>query len=148
MNRRTWTVLACLPIWNLTAAVAQTPAPNSTYTSFDAVPGKPVQLGYYASAKKDCTPAPLPDLQIMEPPKSGYLIVRKATLTTNKIAGCPNLKTAAQVVFYQARPASTGGDRVVYKVRTPNGEVGTYDVTITIKPAPGPSAPPVKPEKI
>jgi hypothetical protein len=39
-----------------TVAFAQ-PAPTSNYTSFEATAAKPVQLGYYASAHKNCTPA-------------------------------------------------------------------------------------------
>jgi hypothetical protein len=38
------------------AALAQG-APTSNYTSFEATSAKPVQLGYYASAHKNCTPA-------------------------------------------------------------------------------------------
>jgi len=118
-----------------TAAPAQ-PAPTSNYTSFEATPGKPVQLGYYASAHKDCTPAPLPVVRVIEAPKSGTLTVRRGELKTDQIAGCPGLKMPAQVVFYQARAGTTGSDHLVYEVTNPTGEVGTYDVTITIKNPP------------
>jgi hypothetical protein len=118
-----------------TAASAQ-PAPTSNYTSFDAVPGKPVQLGYYASAHKNCTPAPLPVVRVIEAPNSGMLTVRRGELKTDQVAGCPGLKIPAQVVFYQAGVSATGSDHLVYEVTTPTGEVGTYDVTIKIKQAP------------
>jgi hypothetical protein len=89
-----------------TAAFAQ-PAPTTNYTSFEASP--PVQLGYYASAHKDCTPAPLPKIRAVGAPKSGTLTVRRGELPTDKIAGCPDLKTSAQIVFYQARAGSDHG---------------------------------------
>lgn len=39
-----------------TAVLAQS-APTSNYTTPETTSAKPVQLGYYASAHKDCTPA-------------------------------------------------------------------------------------------
>lgn len=118
-----------------TAALAQ-PASTSNYTSFEAMSAKPVQLGYYASAHKDCTPAPLPKIRVTEAPKSGTLTVRRGELKTDQIAGCPGLKMPVQVVFYQARAGAVSGDHLVYEVTNPTGEVGTYDVTINIKEAP------------
>jgi hypothetical protein len=41
-----------------TVALAQ-PAPTNNYTSIEVTSAKPVQLGYYASAHKNCTPAPV-----------------------------------------------------------------------------------------
>jgi hypothetical protein len=118
-----------------TVALAQ-PAPTSNYTSFEATSAKPVQLGYYASAQKNCTPAPIPTIRVIEAPKSGTLTVRRGELKTDQIAGCPGLKMPAQVVFYQARAGATGSDHLVYLVTNPTGEVGSYDVTITIKTPP------------
>jgi hypothetical protein len=118
-----------------TVAFAQ-PAPTSNYTSFEVTPAKPVQLGYYASAHKDCTAAPLPVIRVIEAPKSGTLTVRRGELKTDQVAGCPGLKIPAQVVFYQARAGATGSDHLVYEVTNPTGEAGTYDVTINIKEAP------------
>ncbi len=122
------------------AALAQ-PAPSSNYTSFDVTSAKPTQLGYYAAAHKDCTPAPLPKISVIEAPKSGTLTVRRGELKTDQVAGCPGLKTPAQVVFYQARAGAVGSDHLVYLVTNPTGEMATYDVTINIKEAPKPSLP-------
>ncbi len=123
-------------VWISVAALAQT-APTSNYTSVEAIPNKALQLGYYASAhKSNCTPAPMPTIRVRQNPKSGLLIVRRATLTTNNVPGCPGLKIPAQVVFYQARGGAAGSDHVVYEVTNANGEVGNYDVSITIKEAP------------
>ena len=119
----------------VTAALAQ-PAPSSNYTSFEATSAKPVQIGYYAEAHKDCTPAPLPTIRVIEAPKSGTLTVRVGELKTNQVAGCPGLKTPARVVFYQARGGALGTDHLVYVVTNATGEVASYDVTINIKEAP------------
>jgi hypothetical protein len=120
------------------AAMAQT---ATNYTSIEAPAGKPVQLTYHASANKNCAPAPPPTIRVTQPPKDGVLTVRKAVLTTDKIAGCPRLKTPVQVVFYQAREGYAGPDHVSYEVTASNGEVGDFDVTITVKAAPAPTPP-------
>ena len=116
-------------------------AQATNYTSIEVPAGKPVQLTYHASAGKNCAPAPPPAVSVTQAPKAGTLVVRKAVLTTDKIAGCPKLKTPAQVVFYQARPDYAGPDHVGYEATDSNGEVASYDVTITVKPAPAPTPP-------
>ena len=138
MSMRPSTMLLSCAIAGFVASAAFAQAAN--YTSVEAIPGKPVQLSYHASAhKQDCTPAPLATFDVLQAPKLGLLTVRKAMLTTNKVAGCPQLKIPAEVVFYRARPGSAGTDHVVYKVTSFNGEVETFDVTVTVKPAPTPA---------
>jgi hypothetical protein len=116
-------------------------AQATNYTSVEAIAGKPVQLSYHASAHKNCTPAPLPTVRVTQAPKAGMLTVRPAVLRTTKVADCPRIKVPAQVVFYQAREGYTGSDHVSYDVTNSNGEVGTFDVAITVKAAPAPMAP-------
>ena len=100
-----------------------------------------MQLSYHASAHKNCTPAPQPTIRVIEAPKSGALTVRRAVLTTDKVAGCPGLKTPAQAVFYLAHTGYAGPDHVRYEVTSENGEVATNDVAITVKATPAPSPP-------
>jgi hypothetical protein len=124
----------------ISTALAQT----TNYTSIEVTAGKPVQLSYHASAGKNCTPAPPPTVHVTQAPKAGALVVRKAVLTTDKVAGCPKLKTPVQVVFYEARADYAGPDHVSYEATDSNGAVASYDVTITVKPAPAPSTPPAQ----
>jgi hypothetical protein len=112
-------------------------AQASNYTSIEVPAGKAVQLTYHASANKNCAPAPPPTVRVTQPPKGGALIVRKAMLTTDKIAGCPKLKTPAQVVFYQARADYAGPDHVGYEATDSNAEVASYDVSITVQAGAG-----------
>jgi hypothetical protein len=112
------------------------------YTSVEAITAKPAQLSYHASAQRSsCTPAQLPVVRVVQPPTSGVLTVRRAILTTDKVAGCPQLKVPAQVVFYKSHDGYVGSDHVSYQVTDAKGESGTYDVTINVKPAPAPKAP-------
>jgi len=118
-------------------------AKSTNYTKVEAIAGKPVQLTYHASAHKStCMPAPPPKINVIEAPKAGLLIVRKAVLTTEKISGCPHLRTLAQVVFYRARDGYVGPDHVSYEVKSADGNDELYDVTITVKAAPAPSGAP------
>ena len=120
-------------------------AQNANYASVDAIPDKPVQLSYHASAhKSNCSPGALPTVRVIEAPKSGMLAVREAMLTTDKIAGCPALKIPAQVVFYTGNTDYSGPDHVKYEVKDENGEVATYDMTITVKAAQSAPSPPAQ----
>jgi Big-like domain-containing protein len=128
------TASVCVP-----ASLAQ----NANYASVTTIPDKPVQLSYHASAhKSNCSPGAAPTVRVIEAPKSGMLAVREAELTTDKIAGCPALKTPAQVVFYTANTDYSGPDHVKYEVKDENGELATYDMTIAVKAAePGQNPP-------
>ena len=67
-------------------------------------------------------------------PRDRGVEIRRAhrgELKTDQVLGCPWLKIPAQVVFYQARVGAIG-DHLVYEVTTPTGEVGAYDVTISV----------------
>jgi hypothetical protein len=131
-------IVSCALAANIgTTALAQA----ANYTSVEATSDTPVQLSYHGSAHRNCTPAPLPTIRVIEAPKSGTLTVRRAMLTTDKVAGCPLFKTPAQVVFYKARAGYMGGDHLNYEVTSENGEVATYDVTITVKAPPVMSPP-------
>jgi hypothetical protein len=145
MPMRPSTMLLSCAIAGLVASAALAQAVN--YTSVEATAGKPLQLTYHASAHKNCTPAPLATFDVLQAPKLGVLVVRKALLTTNKVAGCPGLKIPAEVVFYRGRDGSAGTDHVVYKVTSSGGEVEAYDVTITLKPAPPPTPSPPSKQK-
>jgi hypothetical protein len=134
-------LLICLvscAIASSVAAAALGQAAN--YTSVEATSGKAVQLSYHASAHKNCTPARLPTVRVIEPPTSGVLTVKVAELTTARVGGCPQLKTPARVIFYEARDGYVGADHVNYEVTSETGDVATYDVKITVKAA-APSQP-------
>ena len=136
-----WWVVAVM-----VATVALAQATN--YAKLEATVGKPLQLGYYASAHKNCTPAALPRIRLIDAPKSGTLTVRRAELTTEKIQGCPALKIPAQVALYQPRAGAPSRDHLAYEVTSENGEVSTYDFSIDIVEAAPPLSPGNKDHKI
>src|SRR6187551_3398297 len=113
-------VAALLGAGTTTGAYGQ-PAPTANYTSFEAEPGKPVQLGFYGQAHKDCTTAKMPVVRVADAPNLGTLTVRPSELKTDRVPNCPGLKIPAQVVTYQAR--ESGDDHLMYSVTYPNGEI-------------------------
>jgi hypothetical protein len=66
--------------------------PGHQHTGVEAIAGKPVQLTYHASARKDCTPSPPQTIRVTQAPKG-----RSPDNTTGKVAGCPKIKVPAQV---------------------------------------------------
>jgi len=113
------------------------PAPTTSYTSLTAVPGKPVQIGFFGSAnKKECTAVRAPTIRVIEPPKAGTLMVRHGEITADKVADCAPFKIPVQAVLYTARRDDADTDRLVYEVTSANGQVDTFQITISIKNVP------------
>ena len=128
---------------NLVASAALAQG-SVSYASVEATPDKPVRLSYHASANRaNCSAEPAPTVRVTEPPKEGALVVREGVLTTDKVAGCPQLKVPAEVVFYEARDGYTGPDHVAYQVTDEKGQVASYDVTMTVKQGTASRRPPL-----
>ena len=125
----------------MSAAANAQLGPTAKYTTFNAVPGKAVEIGNYASVGQNCAPAPGPTIHVVEAPKSGTLTVRVAQLTYN-VFGCPPIKMPAQVLSYEARETGVDRDHFIYDVTGAKSEVTTYEVTIDITPPPKPAATP------
>ncbi len=114
-------------------------AQSANYASVEAVAGSTRQIGYYATASKECAPVPPPTVRVVTPPKHGILSIRRGAVTTSQIANCPNLRTPAQVAFYLGNADYAGADEVSYEVTSANGEVAVYNISIVVKPAPKPA---------
>lgn len=124
------------------------PAPTTNYTSFDAVPGKTVQIGFFGSAnKKECAPVHAPTIRVIEPPKAGTLMVRHGEVAADKVGSCAPFKVPVQVVLYTAGRGDADADRVIYEVTSATGQVDTYQITINIKNRPARSPAIQQPEQ-
>ena len=139
--------LACIGVLLAAGAAIGQPAATTNYTSFDAVPGKTMQIGFFGTAsKKACAPIRTPTIRVVEPPKSGTLMVRHGEITADKVGSCAPFKVPVQTILYTARRGGDADtDRLVYEVTSANGQVDTYQITISIKnvapPAPNKSKP-------
>ena len=121
-------------------AIAQT----IDYTSFDAMPGKPIEIGNYAAIGTNCSAGTPPTIKVVEPPKAGTLSVRSGE-RVYAVANCPPIRIPAEVLTYEARDGATGTDRLVYDIVAATGQVSTKDVTIRLR-APPAAPPPRKPD--
>ena len=103
------------------------------YQSVRALTGKELRVGVFARvSSKDCKPVQIPEIQVTVPPKNGALTIRVLTVTTNRYPNCPNLKTPAQVLFYQSGADYTGPDSISFTVTFENGEKQTHFIAITV----------------
>jgi hypothetical protein len=119
-------------------------AQTTDYTSFDATPGKPVEIGNYAAIGTNCTAGTAPTIKVVEPPKAGTLSVRSGERVYS-VTNCPPIKIHAEVLTYEARDGATGTDRLVYDIVSATGQVSTKDVTLRLQDAPK-AAPAPKPD--
>jgi len=113
------------------AVLAQAPSTDN-YSRFETAAEIALQLGYYASANADCTPARRPTIRVIESPRLGTLTVQLGDVTTDRFARCQNVTMPARVVSYEARKGGEATDRLIYEVTYANGDVGIYQVTIDI----------------
>jgi hypothetical protein len=132
--------LASAGVMLAATALAQT----TDYTSFDAMPGKPIEIGNYAAIGANCSAGAPPTIKVVEPPRSGTLSVRSGERVYT-VANCPPIKSPAEVMTYEARDGASGTDRLVYDIVSATGQVSTKDVTIRLAVPPAP-APPRKPD--
>jgi hypothetical protein len=128
-----------LIILALVAGSAPATAQVTEHGSVVATGNKPVQLTYHASAK-NCVATEPPAIKIVEAPKDGALIIRSGMLTTEKFAGCGQIRVPAQVVFYEANERYVGSDHATYEAIASNGGVTKYEVAITVQPNSPPSS--------
>ena len=112
-------------------------AADERLRKIEIAPGAAVRLNIHASATRDCKPAGLPEVKLIDPPSAGMVRVRRALLTTSQVEGCPNLRVPAQVVFYVSRPDSTGTDHLSYEVRSVTGESRVFEFDIILRPQQG-----------
>lgn len=70
--------LASAGVMLAATALAQT----TDYTSFDAMPGKPVEIGNYAAVGANCSAGAPPTIKVVGPPHAGTLSVRRASAST------------------------------------------------------------------
>jgi hypothetical protein len=101
--------------------------PGHQHTSVEAIAGKPVQLTYHASARKDCTPAPPQTIRVIQAPKAGALTIRPGKLRAVQKSKClPRWCSIRRTRCY------AGPDHVGYRT--------TRSATL-VKTAPAPSPP-------
>jgi hypothetical protein len=62
-----------------------------------------IRVGVYANVRPDCTPGPLPSIEL----KHGKITVKRANVTLTNYKQCLALEVPAFAVFYRSRPDFT-----------------------------------------
>lgn len=78
--------------------------------------GQPQKIAFYPAAKADCSRAPLPEIKLVEEPKHGKLIVRRAAATAGPKSACPGQNIPGLLVLFVATPAYQGEDTLTFSV--------------------------------
>jgi hypothetical protein len=111
-------------------AVAQQ---ERVYQSARTASGKEARIALFGRANaKECKALPIPEIRIVDSPKHGILVVRTATITTNRYQSCGALKVPAQVLFYKSRTDYVGPDSISFVVTFENGMRQEHSIAITV----------------
>jgi hypothetical protein len=133
----------------LAATCLWTAAPSradQSHVRSEVVAGALARVGVHAAAKKDCSPAPLPTITVVNAPKHGSLHVQTGKVKSNQIKACPNIELPANLIMYRSQAGFSGEDKVTYEVKNVGGRSQSITITITVKPGQiRPGDPPKKP---
>jgi hypothetical protein len=123
-------------------------AQSATGKTVNAAPGKPVRLGIYPAMHKDCSPGPLPEVRIVQPPANGIFRVRRAKGKVNAPGRCPaGTEISVQIAIYQSNPNFVGNDIVTYEISA-EGIKHSYTINVSVAPQSVPQKKPPNPNDI
>ena len=94
----------------LIAATGLARAQEQTFRPVKTTPGKLLRLGLVGNVTKECTPGPLPEIQVATQHSNGTLAIRSGKSKAGSLARYPNLEVPMQGIFYQANSGFTGTD--------------------------------------
>lgn len=119
-------------------AQAQTQAPIVPRTEAVTVrAGTPQKIAFYPAAKRDCTRTPLPEIRLLDEPRHGKLVVRRASIKAAADSACPGQTIPGQLVLFIAKPGYEGKDSALYAVRVADQDAQVrLDVRVTASPSP------------
>ena len=121
-------------------APSDTPAQNAPGSSVDrnvqAMPGRDVRVGIYASIKQDCTSGPLPAIRLVTPPAHGTITMRRATLKTTNFRQCLAADVPAFVAIYHAAQDFNGADEFELEVNYSGGRKQTKHFHVNVSNTP------------
>lgn len=128
-------LIVALPAWGCTAALAQVATRTETVTVRAGVAQK---IAFYPAARRDCTRTPLPEIRLIDEPKHGKLIVRRASIKAAADSACPGQTIPGQLVLFIGKPGYQGRDSALYGVRVVDQDA---QVRLDLRIMPGSAAP-------
>ena len=110
---------------------AQT-GPQVVERSIKAVPNKDTQIGVYLNVLPDCTSGPLPTIRLANPPASGKVVVKTASVKATNYKACLALEVPAYVAFYRSPPEFLGDDVLTIEVKYVGGRTEIQKITVNV----------------
>ena len=121
--------------WALLAFVSSAPVLAQVQTVNRMANGQPdtdIRVGVYANVRPDCTPGPLPSIQLTSPPEHGKVTVKTAKITVTNYKQCLAMEVPGFAVFYRSRRDFAGVDVLMVEVRFPGGKTELQRITVTV----------------
>ena len=118
-------------------AAGQAEAQTTTKTeAVTARAGTPQKVAFYPAAKRDCTRTPLPEIRLIDEPRHGRVVVRRASIKATADSACPGQTIPGQLVLFIAKPGYQGKDSALYAVRVGKQDAQVrLDVRVTASPS-------------
>src|SRR5215469_9120004 len=116
---RLWSVIAAGVVACTTSASAQE---QSVSRVASGEPNTDIRVGVYINVRPDCTPGPLPSIQLTSPPENGRVTVKKVTVTASNNKQCLAVEVPAFVALYRSRADFAGVDVLTLEVKFPDGK--------------------------
>jgi hypothetical protein len=114
------------------AAAAQVRTTSRQYTG---TPLADVNVGVFASIRKNCTAGPPPTIRLATPPAHGKLTVKQGHVRATNLRQCLATDLPAFVAFYRANPDFVGEDTFTLEVVSANGKSELQHIKVVITPA-------------
>ncbi len=115
------------------AAIAGAALPSRAQEtqSVEAASGIELRVDWIGTVAKDCSVGQPPAVRPDKVADHGVIRILGATVTTKRVANCPELKVPARVVFYKSTAGYTGADAFALSVgEGASARVKRYAVTV------------------
>jgi hypothetical protein len=124
-----WSISFALVVASSAVAFAQVQTVNRVA---NGQPDTDIRVGVYANVSPDCTPGPLPSIQLTSPPEHGKVTVKTATITLTNYKQCLAMQVPGFVLFYHSRPDFAGVDVLTVEVKFPGGRTELQRINVRV----------------
>lgn len=102
---------------------------------YKGTPLTDINVGVFASIRKNCTAGPPPTIRLATPPVHGQLTVKQGHVRATNLRQCLATDLPAFVAFYRANSDFVGQDTFTLEVVGANGKSELQHITVVITPA-------------
>jgi hypothetical protein len=113
-------------------SVGQTRTINRQFTGTSQAD---INVGIFASIRKNCTAGPPPTIRLATAPAHGKLTVKQGHVRATNLRQCLATDLPAFVAFYRANSDFVGRDAFTLEVVSANGKTELQNITVVISPA-------------